>query len=216
MAEGLTQSTLLSCSPQNFLLQVPLLPVAALSAQGPQPSDSSAASKLGEPARPQFPESMASPVSSSSPTGGPSVEGPRNLKQERTAQNFLRGCARLRMIQVSHGAPPGRFPCHIAGASDANGSLLYNCRQGMQWRAEAGSGCQDTERGMLFARKRRWKDFAAMARQQAATVGRYVSLWKTSIQTIEARHGAPHMLTAPLHAPPMCEELHASPMCAPM
>ena len=54
---------------------------------------------------------------------------------------------------------------------------------------------------MLFARKRRWKDFAAMARQQAATVGRYVSLWKTSIQTIEARHGEPHMLTAPMHMP---------------
>ena len=54
---------------------------------------------------------------------------------------------------------------------------------------------------MLFARKRRWKDFAAMSRQQAAAVGRYVSLWKTSIQTIEARHGEPHMLAAPMHTP---------------
>ncbi len=52
-----------------------------------------------EPARVQFPEGMASPVPSASPAGGTSG-GPRNLKQERTAQNFLRGCARLRMIQV--------------------------------------------------------------------------------------------------------------------
>ena len=56
---------------------------------------------------------------------------------------------------------------------------------------------------MLFARKRRWKDFTVMAKQQAAAVGRYVSLWKTSIQTIEARHGERHVLTAPLHAPLM-------------
>ena len=61
---------------------------------------------------------------------------------------------------------------------------------------------------MLFARKRRWKDFAATAKQQAAAVGRYVSLWKTSIQTIEARHGQPHMLTAPPHAPVIYGKLH--------
>ena len=101
--------------------------MAALSPQGLQPLDSSAASKLKEPARPQFPEGMASPVSSTSTAGGPGGEGPRNLKQERTAQNFLRGCARLRMIQVSHGAPPGRSPCHIAGASDIHGVMLYSC-----------------------------------------------------------------------------------------
>lgn len=48
---------------------------------------------------------------------------------------------------------------------------------------------QETERGMLFARKSRWKDFKAHMKQQAAAAGRSMSLWKTSIQTIEARHG---------------------------
>ena len=92
-------------------------------------------------------------------------------------------------------------------------ALLDSCRQGTPCRAEAECGCQDTERGMLFARKRRWKDFAAMTKQQAAAVGRYVSLWKTSIQTIEARHGEPHILTAPSHAPLTCKESPTCLMC---
>ena len=83
----------------EILLQVPLIPAVRNAAQGLQQSDSSAASMSREPAKVQFPEGMASPVPSASPAGG-SGGGPRNLKQERTAQNFLRGCARLRMIQV--------------------------------------------------------------------------------------------------------------------
>ena len=42
---------------------------------------------------------------------------------------------------------------------------------------------------MLFARKSRWKDLTGGIRQHVATVGSSLSLWKTSIQTIEARHG---------------------------
>jgi len=83
----------------EILLQVPLIPAVRNAAQGLQQSDSSAASMSREPAKVQFPEGMASPVPSASPADG-SGGGPRNLKQERTAQNFLRGCARLRMIQV--------------------------------------------------------------------------------------------------------------------
>ena len=42
---------------------------------------------------------------------------------------------------------------------------------------------------MLFARKSRWKDLTGGIRQYVAIVGSSLSLWKTSIQTIEARHG---------------------------
>lgn len=42
---------------------------------------------------------------------------------------------------------------------------------------------------MLFARKSRWKDLTRSVKQRAAFVGSSLSLWKTSIQTIEARHG---------------------------
>ena len=42
---------------------------------------------------------------------------------------------------------------------------------------------------MLFAHKNRWKDFTRSVKQRAAVVGSSLSLWKTSIQTIEARHG---------------------------
>ncbi len=42
---------------------------------------------------------------------------------------------------------------------------------------------------MLFARKSRWKDFTRSIKQHVAIVGSTLSLWKTSVQTIEARHG---------------------------
>ena len=48
---------------------------------------------------------------------------------------------------------------------------------------------QETEKGMLFARKSRWKDFTRGIKQHVAIIGSTLSLWKTSIQTIEARHG---------------------------
>lgn len=126
-----------------------------------------------EPARVQFPEGMASPVPTASPAGV-SGGGPRNLKQERTAQNFLRGCARLRMIQVC--------PCWLEGppTTAVTQKCLSDCDVG--W-------LQETEKGMLFAQKSRWKDLTGGIRQHAATVGSSLSLWKTSIQTIEARHG---------------------------
>lgn len=48
---------------------------------------------------------------------------------------------------------------------------------------------QETEKGMLFARKSRWKDLKGSLRQLLGGIGRHLTLWKTSIQTIEARHG---------------------------
>ena len=48
---------------------------------------------------------------------------------------------------------------------------------------------QETEKGMLFARESRWKDLKGSLRQLLGGIGRHLTLWKTSIQTIEARHG---------------------------
>ena len=61
---------------------------------------------------------------------------------------------------------------------------------------------QETEKGMLFARKSRWKDFTRGIKQHVAIIGSTLSLWKTSIQTIEARHG---------EHPSQCHRKHVSP-----
>ena len=68
---------------------------------------------------------------------------------------------------------------------------------------------QETEKGMLIARKSRWKDFTRGIRQHVAIVGSTLSLWKTSIQTIEARHGEhPHNVIKCMQS--LALECHAS------
>lgn len=51
-------------------------------------------------------------------------------------------------------------------------------------------GCQETEAGDLFAKKSRWKDLKGVLHVAAVHVGRAMSLWRTAIQTVEAKHGA--------------------------
>jgi hypothetical protein len=48
---------------------------------------------------------------------------------------------------------------------------------------------QESEQGRLFAKKRQWQESKAAAWQVLQNVGRALSLWKTSIQTVEAKHG---------------------------
>lgn len=84
-------------TPDRTMSQVPLIPLARSAAAAAQHMDRAASSSQPrEPGRVQFPEASARAAAPS----GASNSAPQNLKQERTAQNFLRGCARLRMIQV--------------------------------------------------------------------------------------------------------------------
>ncbi|CAL8467662.1 g7200 [Coccomyxa elongata] len=77
---------------------------------------------------------------------------PRSRKQERTAETFRRGCARLRTIQ-------------------------------------------ETEEGRLFASRSQWNDLRSAIKQTLHLLGKQLSLWKTAIQTVEAKHGSNVSLT---------------------
>lgn len=48
---------------------------------------------------------------------------------------------------------------------------------------------QETEQGRLFASRSQWHDFRSALKQSLSILGRLLSLWKTSIQTVEAKHG---------------------------
>lgn len=48
---------------------------------------------------------------------------------------------------------------------------------------------QETEQGKLFASRSQWHDFRSALKQTVASMGKFLSLWKTSIQTVEAKHG---------------------------
>lgn len=115
------QATLLAMqqggTPDRSMSQVPLISLAKSAAAAAQHSDSAASSSQPrEPGRVQVPEGSAS---AAAPSGAPNG-APRNLKQERTAQNFLRGCARLRMIQVHP-------TCLLAATLHARAARVLHC-----------------------------------------------------------------------------------------
>ena len=90
-------------TPDRSMSQVPVIPLARSAAAAQHLDSAASSSQPREPGRVQFPGGSARAAAPS----GASNSAPQNLKQERTAQNFLRGCARLRMIQVRHSCPPG-------------------------------------------------------------------------------------------------------------
>ncbi|EIE24638.1 hypothetical protein COCSUDRAFT_46890 [Coccomyxa subellipsoidea C-169] len=57
------------------------------------------------------------------------------------------------------------------------------------------STSQETEQGRLFASRSQWHDFRSALKQSLSILGRLLSLWKTSIQTVEAKHGSNVSLT---------------------
>ncbi|KAK9909956.1 hypothetical protein WJX75_010045 [Coccomyxa subellipsoidea] len=54
---------------------------------------------------------------------------------------------------------------------------------------------QEREQGKLFASRSQWHDFRSALKQTVAFMGKFLSLWKTSIQTVEAKHGSNVSLT---------------------
>ncbi|BDA42684.1 Transmembrane channel-like protein 7 [Coccomyxa sp. Obi] len=54
---------------------------------------------------------------------------------------------------------------------------------------------QETEQGRLFASRSQWNDLRSAMKQTLNFLGKQLSLWKTAIQTVEAKHGSNVSLT---------------------
>ena len=127
----------------------------------------------------------------SSVSGGDGLASPKRL----ACRGFRRGPTKLEA-----GAHRPELPARLRSAAHDTGLPIagWKILQRAQWlgnvfqtlgRNIPFGWLQETEKGMLFAQKSRWKDLTRGIRQHVATVGTSLSLWKTSIQTIEARHG---------------------------
>jgi len=51
---------------------------------------------------------------------------------------------------------------------------------------------QEMKQGKLFANRSQWHDFKLAMKQIYSALAKTLSLWKTSIQTVEAKHGDKH------------------------